>query len=633
MFHNKRKTIALFAEFVGKEYSQQLCQAVEKKTKELGYNLAVFSGFGKYGDNPEYLKGDNAIYDLPDYENFAGVIMALDTILDIPSRQAVYEKIRKLKCPVVSLRVDVSDANVILVDNTTSMEGIIHHMVKAHGLRKICFMSGPKAHIEAVQREECFERVMKELAIPYDDHCIFWGDFWENMAAEAVDWFFYDGRFPEAIICANDYMAIAVISELIKRGYNVPRHIAVTGYDGIMETLFFTPSVSTVDVPFYDMGKKAVEIIHEKQNCPDKLDKYYVDTVLELRESCGCMRGSADEIVLVRRNQHELARHSENTRTQFDFMSIDLSGCDNIEELHSMICRYIFNMEGIKNYALCLKKDVVNRQEDDFESFDDEMEVRVALKDRIDLGSVKIPFEKKELVPELLVDDTPQTWYFTPVHFKDLNFGYEAFSYGDVSKTAEIHLHWSVNIGNQVRNIRVHNKMQGLISKLESMYDRDELTKMYNRRGFESRGGEIFAYAKDNQKPLFLAVIDLDGMKQINDNYGHVEGDFALKYLADMLLKLSSNTCVAARTGGDEFVIVATDIKEQTGVAWLQDLEGYLGRFNESGKKDYNIYASSGHTYRVPKNDDSLETFVKESDEFMYNNKIKNKIRRGQMLR
>lgn len=74
--------------------------------------------------------------------------------------------------------------------------------------------------------------------------------------------------------------------------------------------------------------------------------------------------------------------------------------------------------------------------------------------------------------------------------------------------------------------------MQKLVVKLEEMYDRDALTGMYNRRGFENRGNPMFEQAKEEGKQIFLAIIDMDGMKQINDNYGHIEGDYALKKCA-----------------------------------------------------------------------------------------------------
>lgn len=75
--------------------------------------------------------------------------------------------------------------------------------------------------------------------------------FWKNKGKEACDWFLAEGEpQPEGIICANDYMATAVASELIRRGYRIPQDIAVSGYDGMRSTLSFTPCITTATVPF-----------------------------------------------------------------------------------------------------------------------------------------------------------------------------------------------------------------------------------------------------------------------------------------------------------------------------------------------------------------------------------------------
>ena len=104
--------------------------------------------------------------------------------------------------------------------------------------------------------------------------------------------------------------------------------------------------------------------------------------------------------------------------------------------------------------------------------------------------------------------------------------------------------------------------MQKLVEKLEEMYDRDALTGMYNRRWFENRGNPMFEQAKEEGKQIFLAIIDMDGMKQINDNYGHIEGDYALKKVREAIHHACPDAVIQARTGGDEFEIIAEDIAE-----------------------------------------------------------------------
>lgn len=632
MYGNKHKSIGVFLERAGSEFQNRLCQGVIAKAEELDYNVAVFSSYGNYGQNDRYFVGDQYLWDLPPYEELDGIILALDTMEDKNSRENLLKRVRaRSRCPIVSIRELVEGANNLLVDNTTCMNGIIDHFVKDHGLKRLCFMTGPEDHWDARERLNCFKRKMAEYELPLTEHQIFWGDFWKNKGKEACDWFLSGTEMPEAILCANDYMALAVTSELIGRGYHVPEDICVSGYDGMIETLSFTPSVTTVTVPFYDMGKQAVELIHKKQGCPEKAENVYFDALVQKRESCGCMRSGGRETMALRQRLYEGNNVDQNREMQFHFMSIHLGECHTIEEVADRITYYAYNIEGFRDYCVCLCDHLLERE--DFSGYSDQMELRIAVRDRESLGPVQISFDRKELLPDLMTSDKAQVWYFTPLHFQNFCFGYEALRFYDKECTGNLYLYWSIIVGNQIQDILTHQKMQKLIGQLEEMYDRDALTGMYNRRGFENYGNPMFDQAKDHEDMIFLAIIDMDGMKQINDSYGHIEGDFALCKLRDAIGHACPAGVIQARTGGDEFEIIARGITESEGLSYLEKLEQFLQEFNASGAKEYDIHASCGYACRIPASDDSMEQFIKESDEIMYQNKLANKTRRGEVMR
>ena len=184
---------------------------------------------------------------------------------------------------------------------------------------------------------------------------VFYGDFWKNKGKEACDWFLAEGEpQPEGIICANDYMATAVASELIRRGYRIPQDIAVSGYDGMRSTLSFTPCITTATVPFFEMGRRAVQIIDKKQDCPEKVENVVFDAVLQPRESCGCMASEGQEVMTIRQRMYETENIGQNREMQFHFMSIHMSECHTIDEVGQKIGRYIYNIEGFKDYCMCL---------------------------------------------------------------------------------------------------------------------------------------------------------------------------------------------------------------------------------------------------------------------------------------
>lgn len=632
MFSNGRKTIGVLTERAISEFQNKLCQGIVKAAEEKGYNVAVFTSFGGYGSNKRYYEGEEQLFELPPYEELDGVIMTLDTIEDANTRRIILNNVRKrCHCPVVSVREVVEGANNLLVDNTTCMQGIIRHFVEDHGFTKLCFMTGPTDHWDAMERLMCFKNMMAQYGLPVTNRQLFFGDFWKNKGKEACDWFFKDGEKPQAIICANDYMAVAVASELISRGYRIPEDICVSGYDGLFDSLAFTPSVTTMAVPFFEMGYKAVEIIDAKQACPEKNEDYYFDAQVIKRESCGCLKRMDTEAIQARRDQHEKVKVNDNRQMQFNFLSINLGDSYDLDSVGDLLNYYIFNVEGLKSYGLMLCEDMPKRK--DFRTYTDSMMMRIGMKENNGMGHIKIPFKRTDLIPAELQDEKSQIWYFNPLHFQDNCFGYEAFSFWDWKATGKIHFEWNIAVSNKIQSILVYNQLQQAIEELEHVYNRDALTGMYSRRGFEERGGEIMENAKKEQKTVFLSIIDLDGMKQINDNYGHVEGDHALRVVCQAIQGTYEGENVNARTGGDEFVVVASDITEETGVQWMKNIEKYLDDYNKSGAKPYQIHASFGYTFKVPETEDSLETYIKTSDEMMYENKIANKTRRGDPLR
>ena len=163
------------------------------------------------------------------------------------------------------------------------------------------------------------------------------------------------------------------------------------------------------------------------------------------------------------------------------------------------------------------------------------MEMPIAIRNRENISPTRERFDRRELIPKCMSSEEPQMWFLASLHFQDLCFGYEALQFIDAETTGRLYMYWNIIIGNLLQDIMTYQKMQKLVVKLEEMYDRDALTGMYNRRGFENRGNPMFEQAKEEGKQIFLAIIDMDGMKQINDNYGHIEGDYALKKVREAI--------------------------------------------------------------------------------------------------
>jgi diguanylate cyclase (GGDEF)-like protein len=166
-----------------------------------------------------------------------------------------------------------------------------------------------------------------------------------------------------------------------------------------------------------------------------------------------------------------------------------------------------------------------------------------------------------------------------------------------------------------------------LIDGLLELSHVDELTGLYNRRGFNNLGEQELRLATRERRPVALFFIDLNGMKQINDDLGHEEGDRALADAAGILRSTFRDSDVVARLGGDEFAVLAHDCSTRGSEAVRDRLDAAIADFNAAGRRGYKLSMSVGAVTRLPEDSKPLAELVREADARMY--REKRRTRRG----
>lgn len=151
--------------------------------------------------------------------------------------------------------------------------------------------------------------------------------------------------------------------------------------------------------------------------------------------------------------------------------------------------------------------------------------------------------------------------------------------------------------------------------------DVDYLTGALNRRGLDIRLEEAIKTALVSGRTFSAIMLDLDHFKQINDTYGHIEGDFALKKVAEVLFQVFSQHASIGRFGGDEFCVL-TDMQDEQALADIVDIvEDELDKWNYKKEKPYAIEVSMGSMVYDPSTRMSAKKFQMAIDELMYNQK------------
>jgi diguanylate cyclase (GGDEF)-like protein len=148
----------------------------------------------------------------------------------------------------------------------------------------------------------------------------------------------------------------------------------------------------------------------------------------------------------------------------------------------------------------------------------------------------------------------------------------------------------------------------------------DDLTCLYNRRGFFAAGTQLLKIAARDSKGLLFLFCDFDGLKDINDSLGHREGDLALIRAADALERSFRGSDIVARIGGDEFVALALETSPQSREVILQRLAKNLKKAN-AGETRYQLSLSIGAARFDPKHPLSLADLMLQADKAMYEEK------------
>ncbi len=158
---------------------------------------------------------------------------------------------------------------------------------------------------------------------------------------------------------------------------------------------------------------------------------------------------------------------------------------------------------------------------------------------------------------------------------------------------------------------------------LRTMSLHDELTGLYNRRGFITLAEQQLKIADRIKRSILLLFGDLDGMKFINDTFGHQEGDRALIDTTNILKDTFRGSDILARVGGDEFVALALETNDTYCDLLADRLKANFDAFNKKGGRGYTLTLSVGIAHYDPENPCSIDDILKRADNLMYTKKKK----------
>jgi LacI family transcriptional regulator len=261
-------------------FYDEILRGVEQRIRDYNWSLLI-----------TYLREENNV-DLARLQSLSGKVDGLligEGIVPSAELARLAERL-----PVVVVAGDPAEhaADVVTADNRSGSAALVAHLVEEHGRRRLYHVDGPQSAPDAKERRLALNEVIQAHpgTVLVGSHC---GRFSVQSGEEAGEKILADrSNLPDAVVCANDQMAIGVLQTLARGGISVPEHLSVTGFDDIFPGSLFEPSLTTVHQPMRLLGERACARLLERIARPDLPTQVeLLPTELVLRKSCGCPPG------------------------------------------------------------------------------------------------------------------------------------------------------------------------------------------------------------------------------------------------------------------------------------------------------------------------------------------------------
>jgi DNA-binding LacI/PurR family transcriptional regulator/signal transduction histidine kinase len=278
--------LGVFIGFLDDTFQSAIWRSIVSRAGERGAEVIGFSGHGLGAPLPSQ-STMNISYRLAGPSNIDACIVLSNTIGNFGGPECVAKLISSSSLPTVSIDFDFDGIPSVCAHGGEAMSELVRHLVRDHGKTRLALVTGPSTHLDSIEREAAFRKVLDEEGLEIPEALVFRGQFFRESGQEAVGRFLSSGLPFDAVVCLNDYMAMGAIEELRARGLSVPAQVAVTGFDDVIEARWAPSPLTTVRQPIERYGIDAVDIA---MDLLDKGESQSRSLACECvyRRSCGC---------------------------------------------------------------------------------------------------------------------------------------------------------------------------------------------------------------------------------------------------------------------------------------------------------------------------------------------------------
>jgi phosphoserine phosphatase RsbU/P len=269
-------------------YEPQLRAAFDAQCQANDLDLILLVG-GPFDDPNPVGAAHTRVYELLDRTSADGVILLASGLSAYAGPERVLAFRGQLgNIAVCSVGSELPGVPSVVVDNRPGMAALVEHVITVHGRRRLAFISGPPRNSDSEARLAVFREVLERHGIEFDPRLLARGYFHSPSGGKAALELLETGVPFDALIVANDAMALSAVEVLRGRGARIPRDVVVTGFDDLVLSRLTSPPLTTVRQPLERMGVAAVELILAQLAGRPVPERIELPVEFVARASCGC---------------------------------------------------------------------------------------------------------------------------------------------------------------------------------------------------------------------------------------------------------------------------------------------------------------------------------------------------------
>ncbi len=626
---NERKVIGVCLTRIHDTTISNYISKIHSLARKQGYKVLVFNSFVDFYHGDAFDEGAKSVYEIINYDIIDVLVVYSDSFCNKRIVNEIVSRAKQNKKPVILINDEIDGCYSVLKDYDIAFRHIITHIIEHHGVKDTFFMAGRKDDPYSQSRLKIYQEVLEANGLVFDEEKVGYGDYWEEPTKKVMENLIHSGeQLPQAFICANDSMAVAVCDVLSKYGYKVPKDILVTGFDGIAAARFHSPQITTCNENLNGLAKTTMRMVklavEEGQPCC-VMDNQYKPLI---SESCGCQPMIQDgfriDAEYLFNALNTMEAHEENMYTWIDRML-------GIKDMNGLFA----NLSGciIKNSYVCLNSDFVpyalRGNNVSYKSrLSGEFLVIHSGYDEVEPDKTEI-LQLEDMVPELddwAKDDT--LYLLTAIYAGDEVCGFYAVRTDDimiqrhkvkrVAKTLNLACNVSLNYFRQMK----------LRLSVENANVTNPITELPNLKGTVEWFNDFAGIEKNHNRSLSISVYGLPKYTYILENYGIEEAEEVSRFVAESLKIANPQDCFISHIADDGFAIINyyddPEMIPQTIDSATSVFYSVVEAHNSNSNKEYYVEVNCGCTELQPGWSGTIEGFLKAANSEMYMNRLKN---------